>query len=213
MHYQYPTRLESTQPQSGSANRCRRSGRCATATTRHTRAWRDGARCHTAPAGVHSGDPDGACSSPREGAGLNHQSLRHPCDTIEFLVGKQLPYIGVSMASFLVLTTLSIWLFRVPVKGDFWVLALGAFLYVSATTALGLLVSPSRVLQIAALATAAHRDLIANGAVQRPHRSGRVPEGVGRWIGQCFPTSYFRGESRCLHQGFGLTHLPVNWQC
>ena len=69
MHYQYLPGFESTQPQSGSANRCRRSGGALPLQPGIPEPLRDGARCHTAPAGVHSGDPDGACSSPREGAG------------------------------------------------------------------------------------------------------------------------------------------------
>lgn len=115
---------------------------------------------------------------------------------LEFLVGKQLPYIGVSMVSFLVLTTLSIWLFRVPVKGDFWVLALGAFLYVSATTALGLLVSTFTRTQIAALATAAIGTLLPTVQFSGLIDPVASLEGVGRWIGQCFPTSYFLVVSR-----------------
>ncbi len=119
-----------------------------------------------------------------------------PVTRLEFLVGKQLPYIGVSMVSFLVLTTLSIWLFRVPVKGDFWVLALGAFLYVSATTALGLLVSTFTRTQIAALATAAIGTLLPTVQFSGLIDPVASLEGVGRWIGQCFPTSYFLVVSR-----------------
>lgn len=119
-----------------------------------------------------------------------------PVTRLEFLVGKQLPYIGVSMVSFFLLAALAIWLFRVPVKGDFWVLALGAFLYVSATTAIGLLVSTFTRTQIAALAAAAIGTLLPTVQFSGLIDPVTSLEGIGRWIGQCFPTSYFLVVSR-----------------
>ncbi len=119
-----------------------------------------------------------------------------PVTRIEFLVGKQLPYIAVSMVSFLGQAALALWVFRVPIKGDFAALTLGAFLYVSATTAIGLLMSTFTRTQIAALAGAAIGTILP--AVQF---SGLVDpvaslEGAGYWIGQFYPTTYFLVVSR-----------------
>ncbi len=119
-----------------------------------------------------------------------------PVTRIEFLVGKQFPYIAVSMVSFLGQVALALWVFQVPIKGDFIALTLAAFLYVSATTAIGLLMSTFTRTQIAALAGAAIGTILP--AVQF---SGLVDpvaslEGAGYWIGQFYPTTYFLVVSR-----------------
>ena len=60
-----------------------------------------------------------------------------PVTRLEFLAGKQLPYVVVSLISFAVLFLMSVFLFGVPLKGSFLVLLLGAVLYVVATTGHG----------------------------------------------------------------------------
>ena len=119
-----------------------------------------------------------------------------PVTRLEFLIGKQLPYVAVSMLSFLGLTALALWVFHVPIKGDYWTLALGALLYVCATTALGLLMSTFTRTQIAALAGAAIGTILP--AVQFSGLIDPVAslEGIGHWIGQCYPTTYFLVVSR-----------------
>jgi ribosome-dependent ATPase len=74
-----------------------------------------------------------------------------PATRLEFLFGKQLPYIAVAMADFAVLFLMAVFLFGVPLKGSFLTLALGALLYVTATTGIGMLVSAFASTQIAAL--------------------------------------------------------------
>ena len=75
-----------------------------------------------------------------------------PVTRLEFLLGKQLPYIVLSMASFAALVLFAVQVFRVPLKGSIATLSLGALLYVTATTGLGLLMSAFSRTQIAALA-------------------------------------------------------------
>ncbi len=74
-----------------------------------------------------------------------------PVTRLEFLLGKQLPYIGTAMVNFLLMTSLAIWVFQVPLKGSFLTLAIGALLYVTAATGLGLLMSTFTKSQIAAI--------------------------------------------------------------
>jgi ribosome-dependent ATPase len=74
-----------------------------------------------------------------------------PITRFEFLFGKQLPYIGVSMISFVLLLLLSFFLFGVPVKGSLFTLFLGTFLYVGAATGFGQLVSTFTKTQVAAV--------------------------------------------------------------
>ena len=50
-------------------------------------------------------------------------------DAIEFLLGKQLPYIGVAMANFAVMFLMALFVFEVPLKGSFLALLLGALLF------------------------------------------------------------------------------------
>ena len=66
-----------------------------------------------------------------------------PITKFEFLLGKQLPYIAVSMISFVLLLLLSVFLFHVPVKGSLLALTLGTLLYVGAATGFGQLISTS----------------------------------------------------------------------
>ena len=47
-----------------------------------------------------------------------------PVTRFEFLLGKQLPYILVSMISFFGMVILAIYIFKVPLKGDFFALTL-----------------------------------------------------------------------------------------
>jgi ribosome-dependent ATPase len=73
-----------------------------------------------------------------------------PASVGQFLIGKQLPYVALAMASYLTLVFLGIVLLQVPLKGSFLALTLGALLFVFATTGLGLLISAFLQSQVAA---------------------------------------------------------------
>jgi ribosome-dependent ATPase len=74
-----------------------------------------------------------------------------PTTKLEFLLGKQLPYVGVALINFVTLLALAVWLFHVPVKGSAAALVLGAVIYVISSTAFGLMVSNFVRTQIAAI--------------------------------------------------------------
>jgi len=74
-----------------------------------------------------------------------------PLTRLEFLLGKQFPYLVVSLLNLALLVATNIWLFDVPLKGSAAALALGGVLYVLATTSLGLLISTLTKTQIAAI--------------------------------------------------------------
>ncbi len=74
-----------------------------------------------------------------------------PLSRLEFLFGKQLPYIAVSLLNLALLVAVNRWLFGVPLKGSVLTLALGGLLYILATTSLGLLISAFTKTQIAAI--------------------------------------------------------------
>ncbi len=114
-----------------------------------------------------------------------------PVTRLEFLLGKQLPYIALSMFNFALLFVLAVTLFQVPFKGSFLALASGALLYVTATTGLGLLASTLTDSQIAALAGTSIGTLLP--AIQFSGLMDPVSalEGGGYWIGAIYPTTHF----------------------
>ena len=77
-----------------------------------------------------------------------------PVTRLEFLWGKQLPYIVVNAANFLALIAIILGVFQIPFRGSFPALAVGTLLYLFASTGLGLLVSTFTRTQIAALVAA-----------------------------------------------------------
>lgn len=74
-----------------------------------------------------------------------------PLTRLEFLLGKQIPYLLVSLLNLALLVAINRWLFEVPLKGSGVALAVGGVLYVLATTSFGLLVSTVTKTQIAAI--------------------------------------------------------------
>jgi ribosome-dependent ATPase len=74
-----------------------------------------------------------------------------PTTKLEFLLGKQLPYVAIGLVNYAILLALCVWLFRVPVKGSLAALTLGAVIYVISSTAFGLLISNFVKTQIAAI--------------------------------------------------------------
>lgn len=74
-----------------------------------------------------------------------------PLTRLEFLLGKQAPYLVVSLVNLALLVAMNRWLFGVPFKGSALTLALGGLLYVLSTTSMGLLISAFTRTQIAAI--------------------------------------------------------------
>ncbi|MFN7008662.1 MAG: ribosome-associated ATPase/putative transporter RbbA [Allorhizobium sp.] len=114
-----------------------------------------------------------------------------PTTRLEFLIGKQLPYVALAMGNFVLLTAFAITVFKVPFTGSFLTFAVAALLYVTATTALGMLVSTFVSSQIAALFGTAILTLIP--AVQYAGIIDPVSslKGAGAFIGSIYPTTHF----------------------
>jgi ribosome-dependent ATPase len=74
-----------------------------------------------------------------------------PVRRIEFLLGKQVPYIGLAMINFCAMFLMALFVFQVPLKGSFLTLLVGALLYVTTTTSWGMLISAFAGTQIAAM--------------------------------------------------------------
>lgn len=119
-----------------------------------------------------------------------------PVTRLEFLLGKQLPYVAVAMISFLLLLIQSQLVFNVPIKGSLPALCLAALLYVIVTTGFGLLVSTFTNTQIAALFGTAVMSMLPTVSFSGLTSPVSSLEGAGYWIGQCFPATYFLIISR-----------------
>ena len=114
-----------------------------------------------------------------------------PVSRLEFLLGKQLPYVGLAMVNYASMIALAVFLFQVPLKGSLLALSLGALIYSVATTGIGLLISAFTTTQMAALACAAILTMMP--ALQF---SGMIVpvsslSGAGAVVGYGFPTTYF----------------------
>jgi len=115
-----------------------------------------------------------------------------PTTRLEFLWGKQAPYVAIALVQFVTLLVLAVWLFGVPVKGSLLALFLGAALYVTASTSFGLLISVFVRTQIAAIFAAG---IITN--LPATQFSGWLTPvsslGLsGRLFGRAFPATYFQ---------------------
>lgn len=119
-----------------------------------------------------------------------------PVTKLEFLLGKQIPYILISMISFLGLIAFAVYIFEVPLKGNLFTLSLGALLYIICTTGIGLLMSSFAKTQIAALAGTAILTLLPTIQFSGLKEPVSSLEGVGAFIGEIFPASYFINISR-----------------
>jgi ribosome-dependent ATPase len=119
-----------------------------------------------------------------------------PVTRLEFLLGKQLPYIALAMLNFVLLALLAVTVFGVPLKGSFPALTAATLLYVTAATALGLLISSFMRSQIAAIFGTAVLTILP--ATQFCGMLDPVSslEGAGAVIGRLYPTTYYLTISR-----------------
>ncbi len=118
-----------------------------------------------------------------------------PATRLEFLAGKQLPYVGVALVQFATLVALAIFLFQVPLKGSWETLVLGGVIYVLASTGFGLLISVFAPTQTAAIFAAAIITILP--AVQFSGMFVPVSSLTGgAWFAaRIFPSTYFQAIS------------------
>jgi ribosome-dependent ATPase len=134
-----------------------------------------------------------------------------PVTRLEFLIGKQLPYIAVAMANFALMFLMALFVFQVPLKGSFLALLLGALIYVTTTTGYGMLISTFTKTQIAALfGTAILTVLPATqfSGMMTPVSSLATGAQI---IGRGFPMTYFVPISvGTFTKGLGLADLGMD---
>ena len=131
-----------------------------------------------------------------------------PVTRIEFLLGKQLPYVGLAMMNFLLMSLLAVTIFGVPVTGSFFTLSLAALIFSFAATGMGLLASAVTRSQIAAMFFAMIGTIIP--ATQFAGLIDPVSslEGSSKFIGEIYPATHMISISRgVFNKSLGLADL------
>ncbi|HKT20478.1 MAG TPA: ribosome-associated ATPase/putative transporter RbbA [Stellaceae bacterium] len=114
-----------------------------------------------------------------------------PVSRLEFLLGKQLPYVLLALTNFVAMAIMSVTIFAVPLRGSLAGLTLGAVVYVFATTAIGLLSSCLTKTQMAAVFGTAIATMVPATQFSGMLQPVATLEGSGYVAGLLFPTTYF----------------------
>ena len=119
-----------------------------------------------------------------------------PVTRAEFMLGKQLPYIGLAMLNFLLMSLMAVTVFGVPITGSFLTLTISAFVFVIIATGMGLLASTVTSSQIAAMFFTMIGTIIPSTQFAGLIDPVSSLEGAGRLIGEIFPATYMFAISR-----------------
>ena len=134
-----------------------------------------------------------------------------PVTRIEFLIGKQIPYIAVAMINFALMLLMALFIFQVPLKGSFLALIVGALLYVTAMTAYGMLISAFTRTQIAALFGTSILTVLPATQFAGMMTPVSSLAGGAQVIGRLFPMTYFVPVSvGTFTKGLGFLDLGAN---
>jgi ribosome-dependent ATPase len=132
-----------------------------------------------------------------------------PTGRLEYLVGKQLPYVAIGMINFLILATIALVVFNVPIKGSFLVLLLCTLLYVIVTTLVGMVTSTFTKTQVAAVFITAILTIQPTIQFAGLLQPVSTLEGSARFIGTIWPTTYYMHSSLGAYTKGLSPHLMV----
>jgi ribosome-dependent ATPase len=118
-----------------------------------------------------------------------------PTGKVEYLVGKQLPYVAIGLINFFILAAMTVIVFGVPIKGSFLMLTLCTLLYVAATTGLGMVTSTFTSSQVAAVFVTAILTIVPTIQFSGLLQPVSTLEGGARIVGQVWPASYYMHAS------------------
>ena len=119
-----------------------------------------------------------------------------PVTRVEFLLGKQLPYVLLAMLNYLLMCALAVFAFGVPITGSFATLTLAALLFSIIATGMGLLASAVTRSQIAAMFFAMLGTILPASQFSGLTDPVSSLEGVGRWVGEIYPATHMFAISR-----------------
>jgi ribosome-dependent ATPase len=118
-----------------------------------------------------------------------------PTGRLEYLLGKQLPYVVIGMINYFILVALAAAVFGVWIKGSFLVLTLCTFLYVVVTTGIGMVTSTFTKTQVAAVFVTAILTIQPTIQFAGLLQPVSTLEGGARLIGTIWPTTYYMHSS------------------
>ena len=113
-----------------------------------------------------------------------------PTRRLEFLWGKQVPYVMIAMINYLCLVLITRFAFQVPLLGSLPVLLFAGVCYSWVATSFGLLISSFTRTQIAALFAALIISMIPSVNFSGMLKPVASLEGGAYWFGTVFPTTY-----------------------
>jgi len=135
-----------------------------------------------------------------------------PMTRLEFLWGKQIPYIVITAITFIILLGVIRFLFNIPFKGSFPALIIGALLYILASTGLGLLISTFTKTQIASLLAAFVLTVIPSFTFSGLTTPVSSLIGGAKFMSSVFPARYFLNISvGTFTKGIGFSELVWNF--
>jgi ribosome-dependent ATPase len=128
-----------------------------------------------------------------------------PTGRLEYLLGKQLPYVLIGMINFFILVLLALLVFGVPIKGSFVFLTLCTLLYIMVTTGIGMLTSTFTNTQVAAVFVTAILTIQPSIQFSGMLQPVSTLEGSARVLGSIWPTTYYMHASLGAYtKGLGL---------
>ncbi|MCP3098418.1 ribosome-associated ATPase/putative transporter RbbA [Myxococcus sp. K15C18031901] len=118
-----------------------------------------------------------------------------PTGRLEYLLGKQLPYIAIGMANFFILTALALIVFDVPIKGSFLMLIVCTLFYVAATTGIGMVTSTFTGSQVAAVFVTAILTIVPTIQFSGLLQPVSTLQGGAKVVGSIWPATYYMHAS------------------
>ncbi|MDH3418677.1 MAG: ribosome-associated ATPase/putative transporter RbbA [Gammaproteobacteria bacterium] len=135
-----------------------------------------------------------------------------PLNRVEFLLGKQLPYVAVSMVAFFGSMILAIHFFGVQLNGSFAAITAGALLYVTATSGLGLFMSTFTRTQVGAVFGTVVATLTPAFAFSGLSSSVSSLQGMAAVVSDIYPTTHFLVITRgTFSKGLGFAELTTQF--
>jgi ribosome-dependent ATPase len=134
-----------------------------------------------------------------------------PVTRSEFMLGKQVPYIALALLNFLVMVTLAIVVFGVPIKGSFITFLVAALIFVICTTGIGLLISAFTRSQIAAIYITMIGTVIPYTKFSGMTDPVSSLQGVGAFVGRIYPATHFLNISRgVFNKALDMSNLSAS---
>ncbi|MDR4506643.1 MAG: ribosome-associated ATPase/putative transporter RbbA [Candidatus Brocadiaceae bacterium] len=118
-----------------------------------------------------------------------------PTGRLEYLVGKQIPYIAIGMMNYFILAIMARVVFGVPIKGSFLMLTVCTLLYLIVTTGIGMVISTFTSSQVAAVFVTAILTILPTTQFSGLLQPVSTLEGRAQFIGSIWPTTYYMHSS------------------